>query len=242
MVMIPPGRFQMGAPNSEKGYDSEEGPVHEVRIAYAFAVGKYLVTRGEWRQFVHATGHPKASYNRHDWESPGFEQDDTHPVVCIDWEEATAYTAWLSQRTGHHYRLLSEAEWEYTARAGTTAAYYWGPEVGHGHANCNGCGSQWDSRTTSPVGSFAPNLWGLYDMAGNVWSWTLDCKHNSYLGRPPTDGSAWEVNADCSRHMIRGGSWNGNSLSVRAARRAWPDSGENDNGFRVAFDDRPSKP
>jgi hypothetical protein len=114
MVVIPPGRFMMGSPHSEVGHFGEESPVHEVRIAYSFAVGKYPVTRGEWRQFVQVTGHPKAE--NCNWENPGFSQDDSHPVVCIAWGDAAAYTAWLSQKTGHHYRLLSEAEYEYVVR------------------------------------------------------------------------------------------------------------------------------
>lgn len=112
------------------------------------------------------------------------------PVIHVSWNDAKAYVAWLSKMTGREYRLLTEAEWEYAARAGTTTAYYWGDEIGKNNTNCNGCGSQWGGRKTAPVGSFAPNAFGLYDMFGNVWEWVEDCFHNNYEGAP-TDGSAW---------------------------------------------------
>ena len=113
----------------------------------------------------------------------------TRPVINVSWDEAQQYVAWFSKMTGRPYRLLTEAEWEYAARAGSTTAYYWGDEIGKGNANCNGCGSQWDNRETSPVGSFKPNKFGLYDMAGNVYQWVQDCYHDDYDGAP-TDGSA----------------------------------------------------
>ena len=112
------------------------------------------------------------------------------PVINVTWDDAQRYVAWLSKMTGKPYRLLSEAEWEYAARAGTQTAYSWGDEIGKGNANCNGCGSQWDNKQTAPVGSFAPNAFGLYDMHGNVWEWVEDCFHDNYNGAPE-DGSAW---------------------------------------------------
>jgi formylglycine-generating enzyme required for sulfatase activity len=121
--------------------------------------------------------------------------------------------------TGKPYRLLTEAEWEYAARAGTTTAYFWGDEIGKGNANCNGCGSEWDARKTSPVGSFKPNKFGLYDMAGNVWQWVQDCYHDDYKGAP-TDGSAW-TSGDCSRRVVRGGSSGNSPQDLRAAIRFW---------------------
>ena len=119
--------------------------------------------------------------------------------------------------TGQPYRLLTEAEWEYAARAGTTTAYYWGDDIGKGNANCNGCGSQWDAKQTSPVGSFKPNAFGLYDMAGNVFQWVQDCYHPDYNG-VPTDGSAWN-SGDCSNRVVRGGSWVSGPRLLRSPNR-----------------------
>jgi formylglycine-generating enzyme required for sulfatase activity len=135
--------------------------------------------------------------------------------------------------TGQPYRLLTEAEWEYAARAGTTTAYYWGDDIGKGNANCNGCGSQWDAKQTSPVGSFAANQFGLYDMAGNVFQWVQDCYHRNYDGAP-TDGSAW-TSGDCGRRVVRDGSWIVNPRSLRSAFRGWYTSVGRSNGlgFRV---------
>jgi formylglycine-generating enzyme required for sulfatase activity len=135
--------------------------------------------------------------------------------------------------TGQPYRLLTEAEWEYAARAGSTTAYYWGVEIGRGNANCNGCGSKWDNLQTSPVGSFAANQFGLYDMAGNVWQSVQDCYHDDYNGAP-TDGSAW-TSGDCSRRVFRGGSWDYDPRDLHAASRLGGSSGGRDDvlGFRV---------
>ena len=146
------------------------------------------------------------------------------PVINVNWDDAQAYVAWLSQVTGKTYRLLSEAEYEYAARAGTTTAYPWGDDIklnGTTMANCNGCGSQWDNKQTAPVGSFPPNKFGLYDMVGNVWEWTEDCVHQNYNGAP-TDGSAWlEANGgDCGNHVLRGGSWVATPDYVRSAVRS----------------------
>ena len=139
----------------------------------------------------------------------------TKPVINVNWDDAQQYVAWFSKMTGQPYRLLTEAEWEYAARAGTTTAYSWGDEIGKGNANCNGCGSKWDNRETSPVGSFKPNAFGLYDMHGNVWQWVQDCYHDNYNGAP-TDGSAW-TSGDCSRRVLRGGAWGNFPRNLRAA-------------------------
>src|SRR5262249_4655014 len=127
------------------------------------------------------------------------------PVVNVTWEDAQQYANWLSMMTGKRYRLLTEAEWEYAARAGRSTGYYWGDQVGSGNANCNGCESQWDNQETAPVGSFKPNDFGLYEMLGNVWQWVQDCYNPSYE-LAPTDGSAW-LKGDCSRRIRRGGGW-----------------------------------
>ena len=138
---------------------------------------------------------------------------DNRPVVNVSWNDAKEYVGWLNRKTGRDpelvgqtYRLLSEAEWEYAARAGSTTAFWWGDDVGRNNANCDGCGSQWDNTKTAPVGSFKANDFGLYDMAGNVWEWVQDCYQNSYDGAPK-DGSVWEDGADCAARVLRGGSW-----------------------------------
>ena len=156
------------------------------------------------------------------------------PVIYVNWDDAQAYAAWLSRMTGKTYRLLTEAEREYAARAGTTTAYFWGEEIGKGNANCAGCGSQWDNRQTSPVGSFKPNAFGLYDMVGNAYEWVEDCMHNNYNGAP-TDGSAWIEDGDCKRRVVRGGSWNDDPRALRAAVRDVRTTRDRhgDLGFRV---------
>jgi len=135
----------------------------------------------------------------------------------VSWDDAKAYVAWLAKKTGKPYRLLTEAEYEYAARAGTTTAYPWGNAIGKNNANCDGCGSQWDNKQTAPVGSFAANDFGLFDMVGNVWAWTEDCFHDSYNGAP-TDGSAW-TSGDCDRRVLRGGSWVVSPQGLRSAFR-----------------------
>src|SRR5262249_17947659 len=127
------------------------------------------------------------------------------PVINVTWDDANRYVSWLSRITGKHYRLLSEAEYEYAARAGTSTAYPWGNDIGKNQANCNGCGSMWDNKQPAPVGSFASNDFGLYDMVGNVGQWVEDCFHPNYEGAP-TNGSAWTT-GDCRRRVVRGGSW-----------------------------------
>jgi len=139
-------------------------------------------------------------------------------VINVTWDDAQKYVAWFSKMTGRSYRLLTEAEWEYAARAGSTTAYFWGDEIGKNNANCSGCGSQWDSREPSPVDSFKPNAFGLHDMAGNVWQWVQDCYHGDYDGAP-IDGSAWAIE-DCNDRVARGGSWLLDPLRVRSANRS----------------------
>ena len=169
MIVVPAGAFTMGSPATEKAAMTDEGPQHKVTIAKPFAVSKFDVTFADWDACVSVGGCPKAA-------DAGFGRG-TRPVINVGWDDAQHYVAWLSKMTGQPYRLLTEAEWEYAARAGTTTAYYWGDEIGKGNANCNGCGSQWDDKQTSPVGSFAANAFGLYDMAGNVCQWVQDCYH-----------------------------------------------------------------
>ena len=157
------------------------------------------------------------------------------PVVNVNWEDARQYVAWLTRMTGKPYRLLSELEWEYAARAGTSTRYFWGDEIGKGNANCIGCGSKWDGRMTSPVGSFKPNPFGVYDAYGNVWQWVEDCHHDSYDGAP-TDGSAWVENCEQGRRAVRGGGWDSYDYNIRVANRDRISIGSriNDLGIRVA--------
>ena len=209
MIVIPAGAFTMGSPATEQGRFDNEGPQHMVTIAKPFAVSKFDVTFADWDACVSVGGCPQVT-------DTGLGRD-TKPVINVSWDDAQQYVAWLSKMTGQPYRLLTEAEWEYAARAGTTTAYYWGDEIGKGNANCNGCGSQWDNQQTSPVGSFAANQFGLYDMAGNVWQWVQDCYHDNYNGAP-TDGSAW-TSGDCSRRVVRGGSWYNIPRVLRSAYR-----------------------
>jgi len=218
MVVVPAGEFLMG-PEVEAGRYASEGPRHEVAIAERFAVGKYDVTFDDWDACVSVGGcAQEGRANDYGWGR------GRRPVMYVSWEDAHAYVAWLSRMTGKTYRLLSEAEYEYAARAGTQTAYPWGDEIGKNNANCQGCGSQWDAKNqTAPVGSFAANKFGLYDMVGNVWSWVEDCWHNNYDGAP-TDGSAWNAAKDCKKPIIRGGSWLDNPRDLRAAVNNWVSS------------------
>jgi formylglycine-generating enzyme required for sulfatase activity len=212
MIVVPAGEFMMGSPVNETGrFDNEggrRGGQHQVTIARPFAVSKFDVTFADWDACVSVGGCPRTA-------DVGWGRD-TQPVINVDWDEAQQYVTWLSRMTGKAYRLLTEAEWEYAARAGTTTAYYWGNEIGKGNANCQACGSQWDNRQTSPVGSFRPNAFGLYDMVGNVWQWVQDCYHPDYDGAP-SEGSAWT--SDCADRVVRGGSWDVGPELLRAAYR-----------------------
>jgi len=225
MIVVPAGEFTMGSPATEKGRSGNEGPQHEVMIAKPFAVSKFVVTFTDWDACVSVGGCPRIS-------DSGFGRG-TMPAIGVNWDDAQQYVAWLSKLTGQPYRLLTEAEWEYAARAGTTTAYFWGEEIGEGNANCNECGSRWD-RQTSPVGSFKPNAFGLYDMAGNVLEWVQDCDHRNYNGAP-TDGSAW-TSEICIYRVVRGGSWISVPRFLRSASRSWftPDGRRNGIGFRIA--------
>ncbi|MCP4996995.1 MAG: formylglycine-generating enzyme family protein, partial [Gammaproteobacteria bacterium] len=158
------------------------------------------------------------------------------PVVNVNWEGTQGYISWLNASTGKSYRLPTESEWEYVARAGTTTKYPWGAAVGQNRANCDGCGSQWSGIQTAPVGSFAANAWGLYDVIGNVWEWVEDRWHDNYSGAP-TDGSAW-TDGGIEQHVMRGGSWFGLPAIVRTANRfkVFNDDRVTHIGFRLAQD------
>ena len=226
LVVIPAGRFRMGCVSGRDCYD-DEVPVHEVEIP-AFALGVYEVTFEEYDGFAAATGRERPADEG--WGRGG------RPLINVSWEDATAYAAWLSEETGDEYRLPSESEWEYAARAGTTTRYTWGDDIGRNRANCNECGSRWDDEDrTSPTGSFPANAWGLHDMHGNVWEWVRDCWHENYA-RAPRDGSAWTRGGDCGRRVARGGSWLNGPRLLRSASRGRRDAvlrGINV-GFRLA--------
>ena len=231
MVVIPPGSFRMGCLVDGGPCYSDELPVHAVTINYRFALSKHEVTFAHWDACVADGG------------CGGYSPDDEgwgrgeRPVMRVSWEHAQSYAAWLSEQTGETYRLPTEAEWEYAARAGTQTQYYWGNETGSNRANCAGCGSDWDADRTAPAGSFPANAWGLHDMHGNVWEWVEDCWHVGY-GGAPTDGSAWlsGVSGECPGRVLRSGSWNVDPELLHASFRGWDtaDYLQYHVGFRVA--------
>lgn len=218
MVIIPGGRFEMG---SSHGAVSER-PVHDVSIVHAYALGRTEVTQGQWRAIM--GGNPSRFSNC----------GDNCPVENVSWDDVQVFLQRLNAKAGKQYRLPTEAEWEYGARAATTSHYSWGDEVGSANANCDGCGSQWDNRSTAPTASFSPNAFGLYDMHGNVSEWVHDCWNEDYEGAPD-DGSALVYEA-CSEHVARGGSWGQNPRFMRSATRNWGTSGKrlDTRGFRLA--------
>ena len=233
MVVLPAGSVLMGAPesqNRERDYASEI-PQHVVTFAKSFAVSKYELTFADWDACIKGGGCTSHMPSDQSWGRV------RQPVINVSWDDAQQYVAWLSQVTGKVYRLLSEAEYEYATRAGTTTVYPWGDDIklnGLPMADCYDCGSEWDNQQPAPVGSFPPNKFGLYDMVGNVWEWTEDCEHHNYNGAP-VDGSAW-ITGDCNDRVTRGGSWGFNPGGIRPAYRGWAgiDQRSGDMGFRIA--------
>jgi len=276
LVIVPPGTYLMGSPADDphQGKDDAEQPQHRVMITHAFAVAKFEVTRDEYARFALETHlRDPDGCNVHDppnwpkkigvnWHSTPFPQTGRDPVVCVSWDEAQAYAQWLTRKTGHSYRLLSEAEWEYVARAGTTTQAFWGDAEKRACQYGNGVDltlveqypqAPWESPAprnpnpghvvpchdghvfTAPAGSYSPNAFGLYDTAGNVFEWTADCVTKNYAGAP-TDGSA-RADGDCSKRVNRGGSWTSNPTGLRSAYRGWDNASSTrvvDLGFRVA--------
>ncbi len=257
MAVIPAGSFLMGSPSTEPNRQDREGPRHRVTINYAFSLGINDVPRDEFAAFVADTNRPDPE-NCHvwdestgqfvaakgaSWRNPGFAQTGSDPAVCVGWSEGRDYAAWLSRKTGKHYRLPSEAEWEYAARAGTTTVRYWGDGISRDDANYGadeGYRPWAEGRDrwlfTSPSGSFPPNAFGLYDMFGNGWQRVDDCVNPSYIGAP-TDGSAWLV-GDCAVRVGKGGSFASPPGDLRAAFRGRDGMTDHwSNGvFRVARD------
>ena len=214
MVVIPAGSFRMGCLNDDGDCYVDEFPVHTVNVP-RFALAKYELTFEQWDACLDAGGCD--GYRAHD---RGWGRGD-RPVIRLNHAHAQSYVSWLSQQTGEDYRLPSESEWEYAARAGTETQYDWGNTIGTNRANCTECGSQWDHSRTAPVGSFAANPWGLFDMHGNVWEWTADCDNASYAGAP-SDGSAWTTGR-CSMRVLRGGAWDSHPDFLRARYRGSAD-------------------
>lgn len=272
MAVVPQGSFEMGAELDERRNEGAsdggggELPVHQVEITKPFAISIHEVTRAQFAAFVDATGHktaakcsqllPKDDLNANvepDWRNPGFGQDDHHPVVCVNWYDAKAYAEWLAKLTGKPYRLLSEAEWEYAARAGAGGVRYWSSSMSacenanvadntvaraFGWSSTHSMLFQCDDghAFTAPVGVFTANSFGLYDMIGNVWEWVADCWHDSYQGAP-TDAAPW-IEADCAHRVDRSGSWNDAVWIARAAHRGMEDANiaTTNLGIRVARD------
>ena len=234
MVIIPKGSFRMGDIQGD-GQDDEK-PVHRVTFDYTFAMSKYEVTVGDFKQFVQATSYSSkvgAEWSCKGFMQPNFSQTDAHPVACVTWHDAKAYAKWLSEQTGYEYRLPSEAEWEYAARAGTETKYWWGNEGSHEYMNFRGQSGKDQWEYTALVGSFPANPFGLHDMNGNVWEWNEDNWHSNYNGAP-TDGSVWKDNKE-NRLLLRGGSWINAANVCRSAGRVryYLVDRSNDGGVRL---------
>jgi formylglycine-generating enzyme required for sulfatase activity len=218
MVVIPSGSYMMGSPATEKGREEREGPQRKVTVARPFAVGKYEATFAEWDACVTAGG---CKHSPDDLGSGRGKQ----PVVMVNWDDITKeYLPWLSQRTGRTYRLLTEAEWEYAARAGTTTPFWTGLTITREQANFGALSALTGAVATErssvlPADSFLPNPWGLFQVHGNVSEWVEDCWHATYRGAP-ADGSAWTT-GDCSNRVVRGGDWGEEASDLRSARRRY---------------------
>jgi formylglycine-generating enzyme required for sulfatase activity len=270
MVVVQQGRFTMGAPAGEEARENlpnelrgSSAPQHLIAIRHKLAIAKFDVTRDEYAQFVAETNRPDPDScitinasgtgfiaTSGNWHSPGFPQTGRDPVVCLSWDDARAYVAWLSAKTGHAYRLPTEAEWEYAARAGTTTARYGSDnpaefcrytnvgDLDYSEQHPGDSGVNRACRDgyafTSPVGSFPPNQFGLNDMLGDVMDWTEDCWKANYSGAP-TDGTAWQ-SGDCGRRVVRGSSWDADLSVVRSANRRGLSTSKRATtlGFRVA--------
>jgi formylglycine-generating enzyme required for sulfatase activity len=241
MVVVPAGGFVMGSPAKEKDRKSDEGPQHQVTFNAPLAVGKFEVTYRQFNEFVKDTHYNGVkscwSWVGTDWKDTagrsyldtGFAQTDFHPVACVNWPDAQAYLTWLSKKTNAHYRLLTEAEWEYAARAGTSSVFPSRNSLTPKQANFNN-----KKKATMAVGSFSANAFGLFDMAGNVWEWTEDCYEDSYKNADPSGKATNGGNCD---RVVRGGGWSNNQAQqLRSACRAFGTATDRADlvGFRVA--------
>ena len=267
MLPIPAGQFMMGCSHGwddiAGGCRENEYPAHTVAIK-SFELAQHETTVGQYRRFVDDTAYqtiaegdrgcaitdPDSPSPRWimdkaaSWRSPGFEQDDTHPAVCLARDDAKAYIKWLNKKTGRQYRLPTEAEWEYAARAGTATPYYWGNQANQNQANFKGTNGLDVWEHTAAVGSFPANKFNLQDMSGNAWEWVADCWHDNYVSAP-SDGSVWNSNCNGSNYITRrGGAWDASALNIRSSYRS--NSGKIDRshgyGFRIAHDMAPTLP
>jgi formylglycine-generating enzyme required for sulfatase activity len=224
MVVVPAGQFTMGSPPGEKGRFDNEGPQRTVTVAHPFAISKYPVTMGELRA----------------WQ-PGRGPDplDDDPAVMVTWADGGRYAAWLSETTGRTYHLPTEAEYEYAERAVTATAYPWGDTIGVNNANCFGCGSRWDGRGSSPVGSFPANAFGLHDMDGNVFEWVQDCYFDTQADAP-TDAFVVRESqgGPCESRVLRSSSWFNLPTFLRSAYRfhELPEAKNARRSFRLVVD------
>ena len=227
MVVVPAGSFTMGSPDGERVWDSDEGPQHRVTISRSFSVGKFEVTFEQWDACVAQGGCEGHRPGDRGWGR------GAQPVINVSWDDAKAYVGWLSRKTGKTYRLLSEAEWEYSARGGTTTAWACGAQE-----SCIGEIAWFDVNSgsrTQAVGSKRANAFGLHDMTGNVMEWVEDCEHGNYTGAP-SDGGPWMAGGDCGQRVLRGGSWGSIPGTLRVAGRSRYATGFRIDhaGFRVA--------
>jgi len=268
MTVVPAGAYTIGSPLSERGRADDEGPRTTVTIGRAFAVSRFEVTRTEYEAFLRAANHPVGAgcisdrAERGNWQpdgasslrDPGYRQEDMHPVVCVSWHDAQAYVDWLNRVTPGGYRLLTEAEWEYAARAGVTTAYLWGDGREEACSHMNGSDARLRAKYPEPrilpvgedapcddgalnttrIGSYRPNGFGLHDMSGNVAEWVQDCETPDYATLP-RDGAP--VAGECARRMVRGGSWGTYMRQLRLAERIRyaPDTRDDSIGIRVAL-------
>lgn len=266
MIVVPSGKAVLGGEPWDQDMKPTWGKTRDVTIAYEFAIARTEVTRAQYRTFVRETGYvsPTTScntwgFNRilgqtegYTWDNSGYAQREDHPVVCVSWRDATAFTAWLAGKTGKPYRLLSSTEFEYAARAGTRGPWFWGSDSAKACDYANvaddnwrrlysfgppfACNDGWER--TAPVATYKPNPWGLHDMLGNAWEWTEDCFHER-LDQMPTDGSAWrEANGgDCSARTPRGGAWASGTDWLKAVSQSRDPAEYHSQllGFRVAM-------
>mgnify|MGYP001576003352 CR=1 FL=1 len=269
LVVIPPGSVTVGLPENEAERNNGQGPQVSLSISAAIGLGKYEVTRAQFARFVRESGHAASGgcfvwnggkYEQdasRDWRNPGFAQTDKDPVVCVNWNDAKAYTGWLTKKTGRRYRLPTELEWEYAARAGDRTSRPWG-DGDNANGACRYANvadatakrvvpgtASWtfhecnDNRAyTAPAGRYRPNAFGLYDMLGNAWEWTEDCLKEEFAGTPSGNGDP--PNGECSRRALRGGAWVDSPAFVRYDFRFFIASDDRDfyAGFRVVRTDQ----